>query len=268
MPDHLLPVALVLRHELAEDETAGGAKVAGVRHAKPAPRCRQLGVDLDAPVLRHEVQRLLVHGAGHDLPAALPVETGALHVPGEGVERSVRGLGIGLEPLLEEAGDGGLGGSHRAVEQDDALLRPVALGGALEDVDELHEGDVEPVDGVLAAELGVGEEVVADEPLLVVDVLGLPVAQDHVVDALEGGPRHLRVLTNDPEVVLERPLPVLLRVALAVLHRGDASHPARLGHAGSLRRRGDAAPRSSITLSVAPRHGQGQAGAGHRSKGG
>src|SRR5690606_19108378 len=70
------------------------------------------------------------------------------------------------------------------------------------------------------------KEVVADQLLLVVDVLGLPVRQDHVVQALEGGPRDLGVLLDDAEVILERAFPVLLLVALLVLHRRDASDEA------------------------------------------
>jgi hypothetical protein len=54
------------------------------------------------------------------------------------------------------------------------------------------------------------EEVVADELLLVVDVLLGPVADDHVVDALVRVARDLRVLAHDLQVVLEGALPVQL----------------------------------------------------------
>ena len=41
-----------------------------------------------------------------------------------------------------------LGGADGAVQQDDALLGAVALGRGLEDVDQLHQRDVEAEDGV------------------------------------------------------------------------------------------------------------------------
>jgi hypothetical protein len=225
---HALPVALVLGHELPVDEAAGRAEVPRVRDVV-AGLLGELGVDPLAPLLRDQVERLLVHGAGHELAALHAVEVGPLHVPAEGVERPVRRPRVRLQPLLEQPGDGRLRGADRAVQEEDALLRPVSLGRALEDVHELHERDVEAVDGVLAAELGVGEEVVADELLLVVEVLRLPVRQDHVVDALVGRPRDLGVLPHDLEVVLERAFPVLFGVALAVLHLRDAGQPAVVG---------------------------------------
>ena len=94
------------------------------------------------------------------------------------------------------------------VQEDDALLRAVAVRRRLEDVDEAHERDVEAEDRVLAAVVLVLEEVVADQALLVVDVLFLPVGQDHVVHALVRGARDLRVLANELEVLLERTGPV------------------------------------------------------------
>jgi hypothetical protein len=118
------------------------------------------------------------------------------------------------------------------VQQDDALLGPVALGRRLEDVHEAHQRDVEAEDGVRAAVLLVLEEVVADELLLVVDVLLGPVADDHVVEALVRVARDLRPLTDELQVLFEGPLPVELLVELQVLHRGDPlDHPGALfGH--------------------------------------
>jgi hypothetical protein len=110
----------------------------------------------------------------------------------------------------------------RPVQQDDALLGPVSLRRALEDVDQLHQRHVQAEDRVPAAVGLVVEEVVADEPLLVVDVFRLPVAEDHVVDALEGRAGDARVLTDDLQVFLERSLPVQLLEAGLVLEGGDA----------------------------------------------
>src|SRR5262249_27547967 len=112
------------------------------------------------------------------------------------------------------------------VEEDDALLRAVPLGGRLEDMHQTHERDVEAEDAVGAAARLVLEEVVADELLLVVGVLLDPVADDHVVRALEGVARDLRVLTDDVEVVLERALPREIAVKREILHRSDTlDHP-------------------------------------------
>ena len=67
------------------------------------------------------------------------------------------------------------------------------------------------------------EEVVADELLLVVDVLLGAVADDHVVDALERVARDLRALADDLEVVLEGAFPRKIAVELEVLHRRNFS---------------------------------------------
>ncbi len=73
-----------------------------------------------------------------------------------------------LHPLLEEAGDGALGAADRPVQQQDPALGPVPVRGALEDVDQVVQGPVEPEDRVLALAHRVVEEAVAD-PLLLVD---------------------------------------------------------------------------------------------------
>ena len=71
-------------------------------------------------------------------------------------------------------------------KQEHAPLGPVALRGALEDVDQAHQGPLEAEDGVLALEVEVLEELVADVLLLVDDDLFGAVAEDHVVEALIG----------------------------------------------------------------------------------
>jgi hypothetical protein len=80
------------------------------------------------------------------------------------------------------------------------------------------------------------EEVVADELLLVVGVLLGPVPDDHVVGALEGVARHLRLLAHDREVFLEGTLPHEIAVEVEVLHGGDPPDHAAvtdtLGHPG------------------------------------
>src|SRR5947208_1405164 len=81
-----------------------------------------------APVERHQVQRLLVHGA------LLPVAVAPL--PGVGEDHAGVGARVVLDALLQEAGDGTLGAADRAVQQQHAPLGAVALGRRLEGVDE------------------------------------------------------------------------------------------------------------------------------------
>src|SRR6185369_4254185 len=126
-----------------------------------------------------------------------------------------------LDATLDETRDGALRAADRAVQQDHAAFGAVAFGRALEHVHETHERDVEAEDGVAPAVVLVLEEVVADEPLLVVDVLFLPVGQDHVVNALEGRAGDRGVLAHQRQVVLEAAGPVQLGILLAVLHSGD-----------------------------------------------
>ncbi len=218
---HLRPVAAVLLHQLVEDEAAGRIELAlDLDVELRAGEAKLLDRAL-APGERDEAQRLLVHRAlevralraGH----ADVVEVG----PVEGVERAVRRARVVLDPLLQQARDRGLRRADGAVKEDDALLRPVAFGGGLEDVDEAHQGDVEPVDRVGSAVLLVLEEVVANELLLVVRVLLDAVPDDHVVRALERVARDLRVLPDDLEVVLEGALPGKIAVEREVLHRRD-----------------------------------------------
>ena len=65
---------------------------------------------------------------------------------------------------------------------------------------------------------------IANEALLVIDVLFLAVADDHVVEALEGVACDLGTLPDDPEVVLEGPFPVQIPILVVVLERCNAGH--------------------------------------------
>src|SRR5262249_55962770 len=227
--DEAVEVTALLGHQLLEDEAAGGAELVALGNGEVAA-ILEVGEDLRPPLAGDEVERLLVHRALHPLGVDDAVGALLLDIPAEGVGRALGALAVLLHALLEEAGDGALARAHRAVEEDDALLGAIQLRRRLEDVHQLHQRDVEPEDRVAAAEALIAEEVVADELLLVVDVLRLPVAEDHVVDPLEGGARHPRVLPDEVEVVLEAPLPVQLRVLLAVLELRDSLDPRALRH--------------------------------------
>jgi hypothetical protein len=76
-----------------------------------------------------------------------------------------------LEALLEQAGDGRLRAADRAMQQDDALLGAVALAAALSTFTSRISGMSRPNTASLPPFDLVAEEVVADELLLVVDVL-------------------------------------------------------------------------------------------------
>ena len=71
--------------------------------------------------------------------------------PLERVERAVGRARVLLDALLEEARDRALRRADRPVQEDDALLRAVALGRRLEHVHEPHQRDVEAEDRVGAA---------------------------------------------------------------------------------------------------------------------
>ena len=113
--------------------------------------------------------------------------------PAEAVEARLVVPRIPLQPLLQQPGQRALGAADRPVQQQDAPLRPVAVGGAHEDVDQVDQGPFQAEDGVLALVVRVLEELVADQLLLVDDDLLGPVARDHVVDPLVGRAGHLRI---------------------------------------------------------------------------
>jgi hypothetical protein len=160
----------------------------------------------DGPQLRRDqVEGLFVHRA-HDQVFAL-VEVAH---PAEGVQGARVGARVRLEPLLQETGDGAFRRPDGTVEEDDPTLRPVALRGALEDVDQLHQGNVEPVDRVLAGVRHVVEEVVVHDLLPVVDVFPDALLENHVVDPLEGRSRHPRLAPHHVEVLREGSRPALL----------------------------------------------------------
>jgi hypothetical protein len=125
------------------------------------------------------VQGLLVHGAGEGALRGFPIE---------GVKPPLLGAAVGLEALLEEAGDGALGRAHGPVEEEDAALGAQAVGGRFQGGHQAHQGLVQAEDGVLAPFKGVVKEAVVEELLPEEGVLLHPVGQDHVVGPLEAGP--------------------------------------------------------------------------------
>ncbi len=231
--DDLAPVALVAVEQLFEDEATRGVEVALDAHAVAVVAELELLDDLLAPLDGDEPQRLVVHRAGEDVVAAGQARVGEVH-PLVGEELALRCARVGLDALLEESRDGALRGADRSVQEDDALLGPVVLGGGAEHVHQPHQWDVEPEDGVFAFADRVFEEGVSNQPLLVVDVLLFAVAHDHVVEPLEGVPGHLGAFANHLQVFLEATLPVEVPIAIVVLERSDARD--HLRHAGRVSR--------------------------------
>src|SRR5712691_786665 len=216
VPDHLLPVAVVGGHEVLVRLPAERAQRPGVDDAVvlgPHPPV-QLGVDGLLALERDEVQRVLVHRAPVHGIGSAGAEVGP---PPVGVESAFGGVRVDLQALLEQSGDRRLGRADRAVQEQDALLGPVAEGGRLDVVDEPHQGSVEAEDRVSAVVDGVVEEPVVDVALVMPGVLGEPVGEDHVVEPLAGVARHPRARHDDLHVVLDRPVPVPFPVALEVL---------------------------------------------------
>ena len=125
---------------------------------------RPEGFDQVGPVLGgDQVERLLVHRAVDEGVGAIE----PFLAPAVGIERPVVGLGVVLQPFFEQAGDGALGRADRPVQEQNPALGSVPVRGALEDVDEVVQGPVEPEDRVLAPVRRVVEEVVMDHLLLV-----------------------------------------------------------------------------------------------------
>ncbi len=244
------PVTLVVQHQLAEDLPAGRIQIALDEDRVLIVAEAEIFECLGAPVGGNEAQWIFVHRRGEDFVSAGDVRQLLGHVPVVGVERAVVGARILLEALLEQASDGRFRRADRTVQEDHALLGAVALSRRLEDVDQLHERDVEAVNGVAPTMLLVLEEVVADQLLLVVDVLFLPVRQHHVVDALERRSRDLRVLSYDGEIILERARPVQLLVLAVVLKgrdpRGQVHHRLLGGCTGIIARENQVARGDSV----------------------
>jgi len=138
---YLAAEGVELAHE-AEAAAAVGGDVALVE------ACEQL----DAGLLGDQEERFFVRGVVELV--ALGVGTAVLvEEPGEGVERAVLGTRVVLGAFFEQAFDGGLGGADGPVEEEDAFVGAVALGGGAEQIDQRLEREVEAVDGV---GLGIG----------------------------------------------------------------------------------------------------------------
>ena len=223
-------VAVVLLHPLVEHLAAERAEVAldgdGVGIAVGVELGVQGVEELVAVLDRHQVKRLLVHRAV--VMDRLAVVVGLL-APGEGEERAVVGLGVRLHALLQEPRDGALGTAHRSVEQEDSPFRPVPMRRALEDVDQAGERLLEAEDRVLAVVIGVIEELVASQSLLVDERVFRSIGEDHVVEPLIGRARDTGIVAHDLDVLGEGPMPVLLLIIRPVLAVGDQCDQIRSG---------------------------------------
>src|SRR5262249_45823175 len=100
-----------------------------------------------------------------------------------------------------------LGRTHRAVQQDHALLGPESLGAGAEDLHELVQRLVEPEDPVTSVGERIREQL---PPRSRPPPPRLPLsAEPAPVDpAPPGGAPHGRIALDDGEVIAERTLPV------------------------------------------------------------
>src|SRR5262249_34291647 len=101
-----------------------------------------------------------------------------------------------------------LRGADWAMQQQHALLGAVALSGALEEIDQPHQRDLETKDGVVLIERRVAKELVANQALLGIYELLSAKRHDHVVDSLERIPRYMGILCDNVQVLTERARPV------------------------------------------------------------
>ena len=107
------------------------------------------------------------------------------------------------------------------MQQEHPALGPVAMGGAFQDVHEVRERSVETEDGILSVVVWIVEELVASDFVFIDDHLLGPLAEDHLVDALVGGPGDRGVIADDIEVISEAAVPVFLLVVRQVLAAGN-----------------------------------------------
>ena len=168
-------------------------------------------------LVRNQVQRLLVHRALGDRLLAV----GSDLLPAEAEEPPFLGARVALQPLLEQPRDRALGAADRPVQEQHTPLGAVAVGGALEDVDQVDHRPFQAIDRILAGVVGILEELVAEPLLLVDDDLFGAVARDHVVNALVGGPGHVGIASDNVEVLGKATGPVLLLIIVKVLATRD-----------------------------------------------
>src|SRR6185503_5626588 len=86
--------------------------------------------------------------------------------PGVGEKLAVVDARIRFQTLLEQSRDGGFAGANRAVQKENALFGAIPLRRRLEEVDELHQWALKPVDGVGASVHRIAEKAVSRVILL------------------------------------------------------------------------------------------------------
>ena len=194
------PIAGVAFHPLIEHLAAERAEVPFDRDLELVDGRGPLFKErrhLGSMLLRDQMERFLVHGAGGVELFAV----GPFFFPAEAVEAPLLDARIALQPFFQQPRQRALGTADRPVQQQHAPLRPIAVGGAHQDVDEIHQGPFQAEDRVLAVVFRILEELVAERLFLVDhDLLGA-VADDHVVDPLVGRPGDLGIVLDDIEIL-------------------------------------------------------------------
>ena len=218
----LAPIALVERHEVFEDLSAEGIRIA--KHLQLAvvigrlERRIELGQHIRASFARNQHQRLLMHRAlklmraGRELGVMLTGSNFAVLIeqPTERVHRSIGRAAVVLNALLQQSCDRALAAAHRAVQQQNALVGAVAFRGGSQEVHELHQREVEAENRISAVVKRITEERIANRFLLEDLVSLAALAHDGVVEPLIGVAHDGGLLGADVQVLPERAAPVMV----------------------------------------------------------
>ena len=107
------------------------------------------------------------------------------------------------------------------MQKQHASFAAVLESRRAEDVDELRQRFRQTENRIFAAGVGIIKELIAKQSVATTFVHRIgAVGHDHVIHSLMRRPSHLGCLTDEIEILIERPLPVFLPVCVGVLARG------------------------------------------------
>src|SRR5258706_10134674 len=102
------------------------------------------------------------------------------------------------------------------MKQQNSLFGAISLRGRFKEIDQLHQRPLKAENRIPAFVDWVSEKVIANVFLLELSVILGPIAEHHVIDALERVACHVRMLDHDVQVLPEAAFPVLLAEVRAV----------------------------------------------------
>ena len=217
---HAAPIAVVLLEPLVVHEPAERIELALDVHAAIvlAAALVELRLDIRPEPLRKQVQRLLVHRAPMNGFGVLRI---VLVDPAERVECAVIRGRVALDALLEQPGNRALAAADGPVQQQHAALDAVTGGRTLQRIHEMMQRPYRarrPRRGRRCPDRRRSGSGRASRDR---SRSFHAVRQDHVVEPLISGSRHLGVLANDVEILSERSHPILAAELFAVLTLGN-----------------------------------------------